>query len=91
MTLEQAASSVAAVLLGTGLGLGYFWALGRTASLYAAGGGMLVPALLTAGRMAGAVLVLGAAAKAGAMPLLAMALGFLVARALALRAVRWGE
>ncbi len=90
MTLDAAASAVAALLLGIGFGLGYFWALGRTARLYAAGGGMLAPTLLTAGRMAGAVLVLGAAAKAGAMPLLAMALGFLVARALALRAVRGG-
>jgi N-ATPase, AtpR subunit len=91
MTLDLAASAVAALLLGTALGLGYFWALGRTAWLYAAGGGMLAPALLTVGRIAGAVLLLGAAAKAGAMPLLAMALGFLVARALALRAVRGGE
>jgi N-ATPase, AtpR subunit len=90
MTLAIAAAAVAALLVGTGLGLGYFWALGRTARLYAAGSGMLAPALLTAGRMAGAVLVLGAAAKAGAMPLLAMALGFLVARAVALRAVRGG-
>jgi N-ATPase, AtpR subunit len=92
MTAGLLASSSAltgiASLAGAGLGAGYFWALRRTTSLYAAGGGMLLPALLTLGRMAAAVLGFTLAAKAGAAPLLAAAAGFLAARSLALRAVR---
>ena len=56
--------------------------------LFAAGRGWFVPVALTLGRIAAAIIVLGLAAKLGAAALLAMFIGFLVARAVALRAGR---
>jgi len=75
-------------LLGLALGLVYFRALRRTADLLAGGRGWLGPAGLTLARIAGAIIVLTVMARLGAMPLLAGFLGFLLARLIALRAVR---
>jgi len=76
----------AALAVGVGLGLAYFAALRWTVSLYAAGGGWRVPAMLTLGRIAAAAGIFGLAARLGALPLLAAFLGFLIARSIALRA-----
>ena len=69
-------------------GLGYFIVLQRTAGLLAGGRGRLLPVALTSGRIAAAILFLGVAARFGVLPLLTAFLGFLLARALALRAAR---
>jgi hypothetical protein len=89
------AALTSAVLLGSAsaafglvFGLAYFAALRRTADLFSAGKGYLVPAALTLGRFAGAVAVFGLAAWLGALPLLAALLGFLLARTAALRTAR---
>ena len=67
-------------------GLAYFAALRRTVAVFAAGRGWLIPAGLTLGRIGVAIAVLALAAKIGAAALLATFIGFLVARAVALRA-----
>lgn len=73
---------------GLALGLAYFAALRQTAALLGTGGSRLRPLLLTLARVAGAALAFFFAARLGAAPLLAAFLGFLAARALALRWVR---
>ena len=73
---------------GFALGFGYFAVLRRTVDLYVAGNDRLVPAILTLGRLAAAILFLVIAARSGAQPLVASFMGFLLARGLALRAVR---
>jgi len=89
------ASLTSAALLGSAsagfglvFGLAYFAALRRTADLFSAGKGYLLPAALTFCRFTGAVAVFGLAAWLGALPLLAALLGFLLARAIALRTAR---
>lgn len=74
--------------VGFAFGLAYFAALRQTAALFASGSGWLAPSALTVGRIGAITLVLTAAAKLGALPLLAAFLGFLLARAVALRLVR---
>ena len=69
-------------------GLGYFIVLQRTAGLLVGGRGRLLPVALTLGRIAAAILFLGLAARFGALPLLTAFVGFLLARALALRAAK---
>ena len=81
-------AALVAVTAGLAFGFAYFAVLRRTTDLYGAGGGRLVPAALTLGRVAGAMLFLGFAARLGALPLMAVFGGFLLARSLALRAVR---
>jgi N-ATPase, AtpR subunit len=73
---------------GLTFGLAYFAVLRQTVDLHAASHGVLAPVLLTVGRLAIAFLLLGAAARVGALPLLSSFMGFLLARALALRGVR---
>ena len=73
---------------GLALGFGYFAVLRRTIDLYVAGQGRLVPALLTLGRVAAAVLFLAFAARNGPLPLVMSFIGFLLARAGVLRAAR---
>lgn len=73
---------------GFGFGVGYFAALRRSVELYRARGARLVPIALTLGRLAGAILFFGLSVRFGTLPLLAGLLGFLLARSLALRAVR---
>lgn len=69
-------------------GLAYFAALKRSASLFAYGRSRAAALALTLGRIAAAFLFLSAVARLGAACLLAAFLGFLLARALALRAAR---
>ena len=76
-------------LAGFVFGLAYFAALRRTVALIAAGSGWRSPTALTLGRIAAATLLFAVAAiKLGAAPLLAVSIGFLLARAAALRAAR---
>lgn len=75
-------------IAGLVFGLGYFGTLRWTVTLYGAGRGWVGPAALTLGRIAGAALFLMLAASLGALPLLAAFLGFLLARTIAVRAVR---
>jgi hypothetical protein len=77
-------AAATALLSGLAFGYAYFAVLRRTVDLYAAGHGLLVPALLTVGRLATAILFLATAARIGALPLLLAFLGFLVARTFAL-------
>jgi hypothetical protein len=86
MTRALLASLLA--LTGFGFGLLYFLAVRGTAARIAARAGAWAPLLLTAGRLIAALVVFGAIARAGAVPLLAAFLGFLAARFAATR--RWG-
>jgi N-ATPase, AtpR subunit len=91
MTVGSLASVVALGLAGAVAGLLYgrfhFAALRRTVELYGAGH-RLAPSTLTLGRLVGAIVFFGLAARLGALPLLSTFLGFLLARRLASRAVR---
>ena len=75
----------AAAFAGLVVGLVHFAALQRTLELYSTGFVRFAVAL-TLGRFAGTIVFFGFAARLGALPLLALFLGFLVARTLALRA-----
>ncbi len=76
---------VAAGLAGFVLGLFYFAAVERTAALLVARKGLLGPISLTLGRVLAATLFLALAAQFGDASLLSAFLGFLLARAVALR------
>jgi len=84
--MSESAVFVAAVWTVGGLLLGaaYFVGVWRTAALVFARGGRMMPAALTLGRLVAAALVFAAAARSGALPLLAAFLGFLIARGVAL-------
>ena len=69
-------------------GLAYFAALKLSVTLLVGGNGWLGPLALTLGRLAAAAGFLFVAAKLGAGPLLGSFVGFLMARAMALRAER---
>lgn len=69
-------------------GLVYFAALRRTIALFAEGRSWFGPLALTLGRVVAAVIFLGVAAHLGVASLLAAFIGFLLARTIALRAVR---
>jgi F1F0 ATPase subunit 2 len=84
-------TATAMLAAGVVLGLLYFAALRWTVSLYGAGRSRVGPAILTLARLAGATVVLGLAARLGALPLLATFLGFLLARALSMRVARRAE
>jgi len=73
---------------GLAFGFGYFASLKRSVTMFVGGKGWLGPLALTLGRIGAAVGFLFVAAKLGAAPLLAAFIGFLMARALALRAER---
>jgi hypothetical protein len=81
---------LAAVMAISGLVLGllYFAALKRSVGLLVGGRCRLWPLALTLGRIGAAGAVLFVAARFGAAPLLAAFIGFLAARAVALRAER---
>jgi N-ATPase, AtpR subunit len=83
--------ALAAVFAGTTFGLLYFMALRRTSVLLAGNGGCKGAFAFTLARIGGVVLLLGLAARLGAVPLLATFIGFLAARAIALRAFRRGS
>lgn len=70
---------------GLSFGLAYFAVLRVSVDLHYEASGRFVPAALTFARFAAAILFLGLAARFGALPLLTAFLGFLLARALALR------
>ncbi len=76
---------IAMGLAGFVFGLFYFAAVQRTAALLAARKNWLGPLALTLGRIAAAAIFLALAAKLGAASLLSAFLGFLLARAVALR------
>jgi hypothetical protein len=73
---------------GIAFGLLYFAVLRWTAILLASDGGWTSPLVLTIARIGSAVLFLGLAAKLGIFALLAAFVGFLAARAVAVRVVR---
>jgi N-ATPase, AtpR subunit len=77
-----------ALLAGLAFGYAYFAVLRRTVDLCTGGHGLLIPVILTVGRLATAILFLGVAARIGALPLLLAFLGFLVARRFALLTAR---
>ena len=70
---------------GLAFGFVYFASLKRSVSLFVGGKGWLGPLALTLGRIGAAAALLFVAAQLGAAPLLASFIGFLMARALALR------
>jgi len=76
---------IPAGLAGFVFGLVYFAAVERTALLLAARKGLIGPISLTLGRVAAATLFLALAAQFGDASLLSAFLGFLLARAIALR------
>ena len=73
---------------GLAFGVVYFASLKRSVTLFVGGKGWLGPLAFILGRIGAAAAFLFVAAKLGAMPLLAAFIGFLMARTLALRAVR---
>jgi phosphotransferase system glucose/maltose/N-acetylglucosamine-specific IIC component len=77
----------AMLVAGVVFGIGYFAALRRTVKLYGTRH-FAAPTALTLGRLLGAALFLGFAVRFGALPLLAAFLGFLLVRALTMRAMR---
>ena len=81
-------AAATALLSGLAFGYAYFAVLRRTVDLCTAGRGLLIPLILTVGRLATAILFLGVAARIGALPLLLAFLGFLVARRFALLTAR---
>jgi len=85
--MTSASLEFAAGLAGLGVGLVHFSALRRTVDAYSTGPVRLAVAL-TLGRLAGTIVFFGFAARLGALPLLALFLGFLLARTLALHAAR---
>jgi hypothetical protein len=80
------------LMAGIGLAFGsvYFSALRRAVTQFVGGKGWIGPLALTLGRIGAAVGLLLVATKLGAAPLLGTFIGFLMARALALRAGRKG-
>lgn len=80
--------AVTMTVIGIAFGLAYFAALRRTVTFLANGRGWFVPIALTLGRVGLAVVLLGLAAKLGAVALLATFVGFLIARTLSMRAGR---
>lgn len=76
-------------VIGFAFGLIYFAALRRTATLFSEAHGWFFPVALTLGRIGAAIILLGLAAKlGGGASLLAMFIGFLLARTMALRTTR---
>ena len=84
-SLLLTAETGGSLLIGFAAGLGYFALLRRSAGLFIAGGGWGRPVALTLLRLGFMSLLLGFAAWLGAGPLLGVFLGFLLARAVALR------
>ena len=80
--------AAAALLGGLGFGLVYFAGLRRAVAAYVGDRGWQGPVTFTLARLGAAILVFGLAAKLGALALLATFLGFLAARAGALRGAR---
>jgi F1F0 ATPase subunit 2 len=77
-----------AILAGLLVGVAYFAALRWAVGLYVAGEGWFGPVALTLGRFLGIAAFLAVAVRFGATALLAGSLGFLIARAIMVRAAR---
>lgn len=89
MTAVLVIRLVGCLALGLAVGALYFAAMWRSAQLFAGGGRTMAAVTLVVGRFAAIVLVLGGVAtRGGAGPLLATALGIVVARWVAVRRVR---
>ena len=89
MTAETGVAAVLALLAGAGTGLLFFRLLALNSHLYAAGKAGMATALHL-GRLAVTVLLFIATARlGGAVPLLALLLGFLIVRPLLMR--RYGR
>ena len=86
--IAQSELVAAMALAGFVFGLLYFSALRRSVALFVGDDGRFVPLTLTLGRIAAAVAFLSVSARLGAASLLAAFVGFLIARAAALRAKR---
>jgi hypothetical protein len=88
MTATHFLSTLAVPWLAYGLlfGLAYFALLRRTVGYCVSGRGYVLPATLTLARLAAAILFFGWATCVGELPALIALLGFLMARAFALRA-----
>jgi hypothetical protein len=86
--VSQSELMVLAAAAGLMFGLLYFAALKRSVTLFVGSHGWLGPLALMLGRFGAAAGFLFVAAKLGAAPLLAAFLGFLMARAVVLRAER---
>ena len=86
--LPLAVPAAAMAIAGFAFGRLYFAMLRRTVAFFAAGQGWLRPLVLTLGRIGGAVALFAIAARLGAAALMAAFLGFLMARAIALRIAR---
>ncbi|HXP73167.1 MAG TPA: ATP synthase subunit I [Stellaceae bacterium] len=84
-TVVVSALAASMAVVGAIVGFVYFACLRRTVALFAGGGGWAGPAALTLVRVGAAVVVLGFAARLGAVALLAAFLGLLVARTIAMR------
>ena len=85
LTIDSELTVLMAVA-GLAFGCVYFASLKRSVSLFVSGKGWFGPVALAFGRIGAAVGFLFVAAKLGAAPLLTAFVGFLMARALALRA-----
>ena len=90
MTAMHTLGVLAAVWLASGVlfGFAYFALLRRTVGYFTSSRGHFLPAALTVGRLAAAAAFFWWAARSGVMPTLAAFLGFLIARAVALQAMR---
>ena len=86
MTNSMPALVAAMAVAGFLFGRGYFAMLRQTVRLFVSRRSLLGPAVLTLGRIAAAAIFLMLAARLGAAPLLAAAVGFLLSRSYALRA-----
>jgi hypothetical protein len=86
LLMTYSALTILMVFAGLAFGLFYFAALKRSVALFVGDHGWSAPLALTAGRISASVIFLFGVAKLGAAPLLAAFIGFLIARALALRA-----
>lgn len=85
MVIENWTWVLASLVAGAGLSILFFWLLSLNGRLYA-GGRVLAATALHVGRLAVAALVFIAVARlGGAVPLLALLAGFLVARPLLVR------
>lgn len=87
-TLPPLALGVLGLAGGFGLGLVHFASLGRVLALYASGAPAWKALALTLGRFGLLALVLAGLAALGAVPLLAGAVGILIARGVILRRVK---
>ena len=72
-------------LVGLGGGLAFFRGLRMTVALFVGGNGWLAPVALTTARIIGVIALFSFAAYFGALALIACALGFTLARSLAVR------